>query len=40
MIETAENVWSDAAVCAMTDKDLKGTLPEDPTDLPDNMVQA
>lgn len=27
MIETAENVWSDSAVCAMTDHDLKGTLP-------------
>lgn len=26
MIETAENVWSDAAVCAMTDKDLRNTL--------------
>ena len=26
MIETAENVWSDAAVCAMTDHDLEGTL--------------
>lgn len=24
MIETAENVWSDSCVCAMTDKDLKG----------------
>lgn len=24
MIETAENVWSDAAVCAMVDHDLKG----------------
>lgn len=28
MIETAENVWSDAAVCAMTDKDLEGQLDE------------
>lgn len=28
MIETAENVWSDSAVCAMTDHDLKGTLDE------------
>jgi Na+/H+-dicarboxylate symporter len=27
MIETAENVWSDSAVCAMTDHDLQGTLP-------------
>ena len=26
MIETAENVWSDSAVCAMTDHDLKGQL--------------
>lgn len=26
MIETAENVWSDSAVCAMTDHDLKGKL--------------
>lgn len=26
MVETAENVWSDAAVCAMTDHDLKGKL--------------
>ena len=26
MIETAENVWSDAAVCAMVDHDLKGKL--------------
>ncbi|MBQ3853808.1 MAG: dicarboxylate/amino acid:cation symporter [Anaerovibrio sp.] len=26
MIETAENVWSDSCVCAMTDNDLKGTL--------------
>ena len=29
MVETAENVWSDAVVCAMTDHDLKGTLSED-----------
>lgn len=28
MIETAENVWSDASVCAMTDHDLKGKLDE------------
>lgn len=28
MIETAENVWSDSAVCAMTDYDLKGKIPE------------
>lgn len=28
MIETAENVWSDSAVCAMTDHDLKGRIPE------------
>ena len=26
MIETAENVWSDASVCAMTDHDLLGKL--------------
>ena len=26
MIETAENVWSDSCVCAMTDKDLAGEL--------------
>ena len=24
MVETAENVWSDSCVCAMTDKDLSG----------------
>ena len=24
MVETAENVWSDSCVCAMTDKDMKG----------------
>lgn len=29
MIETAENVWSDASVCAMTDHDLKGTFNEE-----------
>lgn len=29
MIETAENVWSDSAVCAMTDHDLKGKIEED-----------
>jgi Na+/H+-dicarboxylate symporter len=23
MVETAENVWSDSCVCAMTDRDLK-----------------
>jgi len=28
MIETAENVWSDSVVCAMTDHDLRGSLPE------------
>lgn len=28
MIETAENVWSDSAVCAMTDHDLKGKIPK------------
>ena len=26
MVETAENVWSDSCVCAMTDKDLKGQI--------------
>lgn len=26
MIETAENVWSDSAVCAMTDRDLQGKI--------------
>lgn len=26
MVETAENVWSDASVCAMTDHDLNGKL--------------
>lgn len=26
MVETAENVWSDSCVCAMTDKDLKGKI--------------
>ncbi len=30
MIETAENVWSDACVCAMVDHDLKGKIPETP----------
>lgn len=29
MIETAENVWSDSAVCAMTDKDLQGKLTDE-----------
>jgi len=29
MIETAENVWSDSAVCAITDHDLAGTLEDD-----------
>ncbi|SEH25713.1 MULTISPECIES: dicarboxylate/amino acid:cation symporter [unclassified Selenomonas] len=28
MIETAENVWSDSCVCAMTNNDLKDSLPE------------
>ena len=28
MIETAENVWSDSSVCAMTDHDLQGQLEE------------
>lgn len=26
MVETAENVWSDSCVCAMTDHDLKGKI--------------
>lgn len=30
MVETAENVWSDASVCAMTDHDLAGKLSEEP----------
>ena len=30
MIETAENVWSDSTVCAITDHELKGELAEDP----------
>lgn len=29
MIEMAENVWSDSAVCAMTDKDLQGKLTDE-----------
>ena len=29
MVETAENVWSDSAVCAMVDKDLEGKLEDD-----------
>lgn len=29
MIETAENVWSDSAVCAMVNKDLEGKLEDD-----------
>ena len=29
MIETAENVWSDSAVCAMTNHDLKDVLEND-----------
>jgi Na+/H+-dicarboxylate symporter len=32
MIETAENVWSDSAVCAMTDHDLRDVLTEDNDD--------
>lgn len=34
MIETAENVWSDAAVCAMTNNDLKGSLNDE--DIPED----
>jgi Na+/H+-dicarboxylate symporter len=26
MLETAENVWSDSCVCAMTDQDLRGQV--------------
>ena len=29
MVETAENVWSDSCVCAMTDHDLKGKIAEE-----------
>ena len=29
MVETAENVWSDSAVCAMVDRDLEGKLEDD-----------
>ena len=29
MIETAENVWSDSAVCAITNHELAGTLADD-----------
>ncbi len=32
MIETAENVWSDSSVCAMTDHDLRGTLDDEETE--------
>ncbi len=28
MVETCENVWSDSCVCAMTNHDLQGQLPE------------
>ena len=28
MVETAENVWSDSCVCAMTDHDSKVKLPK------------
>ena len=38
MIETAENVWSDASVCAMVDHDLEGTL--DDEDFDDTFMQA
>ncbi|MCI6159297.1 MAG: dicarboxylate/amino acid:cation symporter [Selenomonadaceae bacterium] len=34
MIETAENVWSDSSVCAMTDHDLRGKLDEDVAEAP------
>ena len=36
MIETAENVWSDSAVCAMTDNDLKGKL--DDSEIPNTSI--
>ena len=29
MVETAENVWSDSAVCAMTNHDLADELDDD-----------
>ena len=29
MIETAENIWSDSAVCAITNHELAGTLEDD-----------
>ena len=29
MVETAENVWSDSCVCAMTDHDLKSKIAEE-----------
>ena len=32
MIETAENVWSDSCVCAMTNHDLRNQLEEDRSD--------
>ena len=38
MIETAENVWSDASVCAMVDHDLEGTLDDENFD--DTSMQA
>ena len=34
MIETAENVWSDSAVCAITDHDLEGTLSDEDVPIP------
>ncbi len=34
MIETAENVWSDASVCAMTNHDLEGKLEETDEEIP------
>ena len=36
MIETAENVWCDSAVCAMTDNDLKGKL--DDSEMPSASI--
>ena len=34
MIETAENVWSDSAVCAITNHDLEGTLSDEDVPIP------
>ena len=34
MIETAENVWSDSAVCAIANHDLEGTLSDEDVPVP------